>query len=134
MSDRGLNAQHAVVVQPIEPTYVSYGSHHWPHVAYSGPYSSSLHNGGSVSNGSTFSSHWNNQSASEIPTSCVFLNMIVYYRSWGQHSSLFLTASSHVAGPDQPSSPSMTQRVAGDNFGMLRSGGSFVHPSAVDHG
>lgn len=76
LSDHGLVAHHAVIIEPIP---VSSASHRWPYVTYSGSYSSFLHSRGSVSNGSTFSSHLNSQSApSEIPTSCVFPPIDVY--------------------------------------------------------
>ena len=129
--DDGLRRQHVVLVQP---TAVSPASHFRPYAAYSGTNSSSSHFSRSVSNGSTLSSRWNSRTApSEIPNSCVFPSIDVYYHSWRQHSSLFPTASSHIDGPDQPLFPSMTQSVARDNISMPRLG-SFVHPSAVDHG
>ncbi|KAL1811862.1 hypothetical protein ACET3Z_021927 [Daucus carota] len=111
--------QHVVLVQP---TAVSPASHFRPYAAYSGTNSSSSHFSRSVSNGSTLSSRWNSRTAPNV-----------YYHSWRQHSSLFPTASSHIDGPDQPLFPSMTQSVARDNISMPRLG-SFVHPSAVDHG
>ncbi|XP_017254653.1 E3 ubiquitin-protein ligase IPI1 isoform X1 [Daucus carota subsp. sativus] len=90
----------------VQPTAVSPAYHLRPYAAYSGTNSSSSHFSRSVSNGSTLSSRWNSRTA---PT------------------------SSHIDGPDQPFFPSMTQSVARDNISMPRLG-SFVHPSAVDHG
>ncbi|WOH04603.1 hypothetical protein DCAR_0624014 [Daucus carota subsp. sativus] len=126
-----LLGQHAVFA---EHAAVSSGSHHCPYVAYFGPFPSSSSFRGSVSDGSTFSSHWNSRSAaSEMPTSYAFPSVDVHYHSWEQQSSLFPTASSRVPGPDQASLPSMTQRAARNNFDNPRPG-SFVHPFAVGHG
>lgn len=127
-----LLGQHAVFA---EHTAVSSASHPCPYVAYFGPLPpSSSNSSGSVSDGSSFSSHWNSQTAqSEIPTSYAFPSIDGHYHSWEQHSSLFPTVSSRIAGPDQSSLPSMTQRAARNSSDITRSG-SFVHPFAVSHG
>ncbi|XP_074358201.1 E3 ubiquitin-protein ligase RFI2-like isoform X1 [Apium graveolens] len=125
-----LLGQHAVIA---EHTPVSTGSHHCPYVAYFGPFPSS-NSSGSVSDGAAFSSHWTSRSASsEIPTSYAFPSMDVHHHSWEQHASLFPTASSRIPAPDQPSLPSITERVARNNFDNPRSG-SFGYPFAVVHG
>ncbi|KAK1402183.1 hypothetical protein POM88_001788 [Heracleum sosnowskyi] len=89
---------------------------------------------GSVYDGTSFSSHSNSQTAqSEIPSSYAFPSIDGHYHSWEQHSSLFPTISSRIAGPNQSSLPSMTQRAA-RNSSYVTGSGSFVNPFVVGHG
>ncbi|XP_059652391.1 E3 ubiquitin-protein ligase RFI2 [Cornus florida] len=126
-----LIGQHAIFA---EHTALSSATHPCPYVAYFGPIPpSSSNSGGSVSDGSTFTNHWNSPAVpSEIPTSYAFPAMDVHYHSWEHHSSPFPTTSSRIGGADQPPVPSMTQRAARANSDVPRSG-SFVHPFLVGH-
>ncbi|PSS26516.1 RING finger containing E3 ubiquitin-protein like [Actinidia chinensis var. chinensis] len=128
---RDLLGQHTLFA---EHTAVSSATHPCPYIAYLGPiHPSSSNSGGSVSDGSTFSNHWNGPSVPrEMPSSFVFPAMDVHYQGWEHHSSPFPTSSSRVGGADQPSVPSVTHRAARSNPDIQRSG-FFMHPFLVGH-
>ncbi|GFY90551.1 RING/U-box superfamily protein [Actinidia rufa] len=128
---RDLLGQHTLFA---EHTALSSATHPCPYIAYLGPiHPSSSNSGGSVSDGSTFSNHWNGPSVPrEMPSSFVFPAMDVHYQGWEHHSSPFPTSSSRVGGADQPSVPSVTHRAARSNPDIQRSG-FFMHPFLVGH-
>lgn len=121
-----LLGQHAVFA---EHTAVSSSTHPCPYVAYYGPiHSSSSNSLESVSDSSSFSSHWGGPSgSSEVPASYSFAAMDPHYHSWEHHSLPVSATGSRLSGSDQPSLPSMTQRSSRVHSDIPRSG-SFVHP------
>lgn len=124
--------QHAIFA---EQTAVSSATHPCPYVAYFGPvHPSSSNSSGSVSDVPNFNNHWNGPSVpSDIPTSYPFPAMDIHYQSWEHHSLPFsTTGSSRINGADQPSIPSVTQRLGRGNSDVPRSG-AYVHPFVVGH-
>lgn len=126
-----LLGQHAIFA---EHAGVSSSTHHCPYIAYLGPiHPSSSNSSGSLSDGSSFNSHWNGPSGpSEMPTSYAFPSMDVNYHSWDHHNSPIPTLSGRVASAELPSVPSVTHRTARPNSEVQRSG-SFIHPFLVGH-
>ncbi|KAJ6883433.1 E3 ubiquitin-protein ligase RFI2-like [Populus alba x Populus x berolinensis] len=115
---------------------VSSASHPCPYIAYFGPiHPSSSNSSGSVSDVSSFNSHWNGPSVpSEIPSSYAFPAMDIHYHSWEHHSPPFSTTGNRMGNADQPSVPPVTQRSARTSSDLPPRSGSFIHPFLVGHG
>ncbi|XP_022719443.1 E3 ubiquitin-protein ligase RFI2 [Durio zibethinus] len=125
-----LLGQHAIFAE-----HSASAAHPCPYVAYFGPtiHPSSSNSSGSVSDGSSFNSHWNGPSVpSEMSTSYAFPAMDLHYHSWEHHSPPFSTSSSRISSSDQPSNPPVSQRSTRSSSDMPRSG-SFMHPFVVGH-
>ncbi|PIN26694.1 hypothetical protein CDL12_00561 [Handroanthus impetiginosus] len=122
-----LVGHHAVFA---EHTPVSSTTHPCPYIAYFGPiHPSSSTSSSNVSDGSSFSNHWNGPGVpSEVPGTYAFPSVDVNYHNW-DHSSPF-TANGRIGGADQPSIPSATQRTARNNSDIPRPG---MHPFIVGH-
>ncbi|KAE8685006.1 RING/U-box superfamily protein isoform 2 [Hibiscus syriacus] len=106
-----------------------------PYIAYVGPmiHPSSSNSSGNVSDSYSFNGHWNGPSVpSEIPTSYAFPAMDLHYHSWEHHSPPFSTSTRQIGSSDQPSIPSVSQRLAMNGSDMPRPE-SFMHPFVVGH-
>ncbi|PIN15637.1 hypothetical protein CDL12_11715 [Handroanthus impetiginosus] len=122
-----LLGHHAVFA---EHTPVSSTTHGCPYIAYIGPIHPSSASSGSASDGSSFNSHWSGPSVpSEVPNSYAFPSMDVHYPGW-DHSSPFATGN-RIGGADQPSVPSVTQRMGRNSSDMPRTA---MHPFVLGHG
>ncbi|XWS42372.1 hypothetical protein CRYUN_Cryun16bG0009000 [Craigia yunnanensis] len=118
---------------PIFAEHSASAAHPCPYVAYFGPtiHPSFSNSSASVSDSSSFNSHWNGPSVpSEIPTSYAFPATDLHYHSWEHHSPPFSTSSSRIGSSDQPSNPDRSTRSSSD---MPRFG-SFMHPFLVGRG
>ncbi|XVF06026.1 hypothetical protein REPUB_Repub06bG0012600 [Reevesia pubescens] len=125
-----LLGQHAIFAE-----HSASAAHPCPYVAYFGPtiHPSSSNSSGSVSDSSSFNSHWNGPSVpSEMPTNYAFPAMDPHYHSWEHHSPPFSTSNSRIGSSDQPSNPPVSQRSTRSSSDMPRSG-SFMHPFVVGH-
>ncbi|KAG5232404.1 E3 ubiquitin-protein ligase [Salix suchowensis] len=129
-----LLGQHAIFAE--HTAAVSSATHPCPYIAYVGPiHPSSSNSSGSVSDVSSFNSHWNGPSVpSEIPSSYAFPAMDIHYHSWEHHSPPFSTTGNRIGNADQPSPPPVTQRSARTSSDLPPRSGSFVHPFLVGHG
>ncbi|OVA00212.1 zinc finger protein [Macleaya cordata] len=133
------NADHELLGHhPIfaEHTAASSVAHSCPYFPYFSPFPSSSNSNESVSDGLSFSHHWNGLSGlNDISTSHPFPTVDLHYPSWDQHSApSFSPSSSHISGADQASIPSAPLRsTRGDSDGQLRSG-SFLRPILLGNG
>ncbi|KAB5529211.1 hypothetical protein DKX38_019292 [Salix brachista] len=129
-----LLGQHAIFAE--HTAAVSSATHPCPYIAYVGPiHPSSSNSSGSVSDVSSFNSHWNGPSVpSEIPSSYAFPAMDIHYHSWEHHSPPFSTTGNRIGNADQPSPPPVTQRSARTSSDLPPRSGSFIHPFLVGHG
>ncbi|KAL6545047.1 hypothetical protein OROHE_009954 [Orobanche hederae] len=125
--DHDLLEHHAVFS---ERTPASSTSHPCPYVTYFGPiHPSSSAPSGSVSDGSTFSNHWNSPSVpGEVPNSYAFPSMDIHYHNW-DHSSPFGTTN-RASGADQHLIPSVAQRTTRNSSDIPRAG---THPFIAGH-
>ncbi|KAL6514787.1 hypothetical protein OROGR_020366 [Orobanche gracilis] len=125
--DHDLLEHHAVFS---ERTPASSTSHPCPYVTYLGPiHPSSSAPSGSVSDGSTFSNHWNGPSVpGELPNAYAFPSMDINYHNW-DHSSPFGTTN-RVSGADQHLIPSVAQRTTRNSSNIPRGG---THPFIAGH-
>uniref|UniRef100_A0A6N2KDR9 RING-type domain-containing protein n=1 Tax=Salix viminalis TaxID=40686 RepID=A0A6N2KDR9_SALVM len=132
--DHDLLGQHAIFAE--HTAAVSSATHPCPYIAYVGPiHPSSSNSSGSVSDVSSFNSHWNGPSVpSEIPSSYAFPAMDIHYHSWEHHSPPFSATGNRIGNADQPSPPPVTQRSARTSSDLPPRSGSFVHPFLVGHG
>ncbi|XVE63068.1 hypothetical protein DITRI_Ditri06bG0170100 [Diplodiscus trichospermus] len=120
---------------PIFAEHSASSAHPCPYVAYFGPtiHPSSSNSSASVSDSSSFNSHWSGPSVpSEIPTSYAFPAVDLHYHNWEHHSPPFSTSISRMGSSDQPSNPPVSQRSTRSSSDMPRSG-SFMHPFFVGH-
>ncbi|GMJ11184.1 hypothetical protein like AT3G05545 [Hibiscus trionum] len=121
--------------QAIFAEHSASAAHPCPYVAYIGPtiHPSSSNSSGSVSDSSSFNSHWNGPSVpGEMSTSYAFPAMDLRYHSWEHHSPPFSTSSSRIGSSDQPSNPPISQRSTRSSSDMPRAG-SFMRPFVVGH-
>ena len=125
--------QHAIFAE--HTAAVSSATHPCPYIAYVGPiHPSSSNSSGSVSDVSSFNSHWNGPSVpSEIPSSYAFPSMDIHYHSWEHHSPPFSTTGNRIGNADQPSAPPVAQRSARTSSDIPPRSGSLVHPFLVGH-